>query len=82
MHLFIIGDFFRRRRPRRATDEMPAGPLLDILLFWVSFGLGALLGGLAILAGMARHWIVSGASAAASIACLITSILYFRKLNR
>ncbi|HKB80877.1 MAG TPA: hypothetical protein VKH35_14285 [Thermoanaerobaculia bacterium] len=82
MHLFIVGDFFRRRRPRRARDEMPAGPLVDVLLFWVSFGLGALLGGLAALAGIIHRWIVCGGSAAASLGCLIAAIAFFRKLNR
>ena len=52
MLLFVVANFFRRRRPRRANDEMPAGPLLQVLLFWVLFGTAVLFGSLATTAAL------------------------------
>lgn len=83
MLLFVIADFFRRRRrPRRARDEMPAGPLLRVLIFWILFGLGALIGGIAIVAGISGSWIVAAASAAVAIASLVAAIVTWMRLNR
>lgn len=50
MLLFVIGNFrpHRRKRLRPATDELPAGPLLQALLFWTLFGVGALAGAVAL----------------------------------
>ena len=80
--LFVIADFFRRRKPQRATDEWPAEPLLRMLIFWIVFGLGALAGGLAIVAGISGDWIVSAASAAVAAAGLVAAIVTWMRLNR
>ena len=49
MYLFVIGNFRRfRRRPQRAGDEIPTAPLVEALLFWTLFGIGALSGAVAI----------------------------------
>jgi hypothetical protein len=42
MYAFIIGDFFRRRRrgPRYERDDLPEGPLLQVLWLWLLTGLG------------------------------------------
>ena len=82
MTLFVIADFFRRRKRRRARDEMPAEPLLHMLVFWVLFGLGALIGGLAIVAGLAQSWLVCVASAILAGAALVGAITSWRNLNR
>lgn len=82
MVLFVIADFFRRRRPRRARDEMPAGPLLRVLIFWTLFGLGALIGGIAIVAGISGSWIVAAVSAAVALASLVAAIVTWMRLNR
>ena len=82
MYLFVLGNFFRRRRPGRANDEMPATPLLHVLLFWVSFGFAVLFGSLATtasIAGSTTTAIVSASIAAASLAA--TVVLWWR-LNR
>ena len=49
MYLFVVGNFRpnRRRRQRPATDEIPTAPLLQALLFWTLFGIGALAGAVA-----------------------------------
>ena len=80
--LFVVADFFRRRRRRRPDDDIPAGPLLHILLFWVLFGLGALVGGVAIVAALAGAWGVSAAGAVAAFASLAGTIVIWRNLNR
>lgn len=82
MILFVIANFFRRRKPRRATDEWPAEPLLRMLVFWIVFGLGALAGGLAIVAGISGDWIISAASAVIAAAALIGAIVTWMQLNR
>lgn len=52
MYAFIIGDFFRRRRrgPRYERDEMPEGPLLQVIWMWLLLAAGGLLGAFAIAA--------------------------------
>jgi hypothetical protein len=81
--LFVTADFFRRRRKvRRADDEMPAGPLLRVVIFWMLFGLGALVGGVAIVAAVAGSWIASAAGFLTAIGCLAGSIVTWRQLNR
>ena len=82
MILFVIADFFRRRKPRRATDDWPAAPLLRMLIFWIVFGLGALAGGLAIVAGISGDWIVAASSAVIAAAALIGAIVTWMQLNR
>jgi hypothetical protein len=81
--LFVTADFFRRRRRvRRADDEMPAGPLLRVVIFWMLFGLGALVGGVAIVAAVAGSWIASAAGFLTATGCLAGSIVIWRQLNR
>jgi hypothetical protein len=93
VHLFIVGDFFRRRRRyRRASDPLPTAPLLRVLIFWVLFGLGALLGGIAMatVAGVAMMHApldrvllsLMVAFAAGSIACLCGAIAIWMRMNR
>ena len=82
MLLFVVADFFRRRTPRRADDEMPAGPLLGMLVFWVFFGLGPLAGGLAILAGITGRWMLCVVSAAIAASALAGAIVSWMRLNR
>lgn len=82
MLLFVVADFFRRRRPGRARDEMPAGPLLRMLIFWVLFGLGALIGGVAIVAGLTGAWLVCIASGLVAAAALVGCVMTWMRLNR
>ena len=83
MYLFIVGDFFRRRRRyRRASDEMPAAPLLQVLLFWVLFGTAVLLGALGTTAFLADSVAAAILSAFAAAACLAGSVVLWRRLNR
>ncbi len=82
MILFVITDFFRRRKPRRAQDEMPVEPLLLMLIFWTLFGLGALMGGVAIVAAIGTDWAISVSFALAAASALAGSIAVWRHLNR
>lgn len=93
MYLFIVGDFFRRRRRhQRARDPLPTAPLLRVLIFWVLFGLGALLGGVALATGVGLatgnapldRFLLSliAAFATGSIACLCGAIVIWMRLNR
>jgi len=52
MYAFIIGDFFRRRRggPRYERDEMPEGPLVQVLFMWLLLAAGGLSGAFAVAA--------------------------------
>ena len=75
MHLFIIGDFFRRRRWRRADDEMPAGPLLQMLLFWTAFGTAVLFGSLSVTATLSEEVTTAVLSAVASAASLAAAVV-------
>jgi len=52
MYAFVIGDFFRRRRrgPRYERDEMPEGPLLQVIFMWLLLAAGGLLGAFAVTA--------------------------------
>jgi hypothetical protein len=44
MPLFVVTEYFRRRRrPRRARDEMPVQPLLDVLALWAMLSMGSLM---------------------------------------
>jgi uncharacterized membrane protein YfbV (UPF0208 family) len=44
MPLFVVTEFFRRRRrPRRARDEMPVRPLLDVLALIAFLAMGGLM---------------------------------------
>ena len=44
MFLFVVTEFFRRRRrPRRARDEMPVRPLLDVLALCALLAIGGLM---------------------------------------
>ncbi len=40
MLLLVAGDFFRRRRATRPTDDVPVEPFLYFLAFWALLGLG------------------------------------------
>ena len=82
MYLFVLGNFFRRRRPRRADDEMPATPLLQMLLFWVLFGFGVLFGSLAATASMAGSTAMAIVSACIALASLAGTVMMWRRLNR
>ena len=82
MFLFVIADFFRRRRLRGARDEMPAGPLLRMLIFWVLFGFGALVGGIAIVAAIGGRWIAASVAAIAAMASLVGAVTTWMRLNR
>jgi hypothetical protein len=45
--LLIPGDFFQHRRrnaPRYAEDELPLGPLIEVLCLWILLTAGGLLG--------------------------------------
>lgn len=82
MILFVVGPFFRRRRPRRAQDEMPMQPLIEVLLFWAFFGIGALCGSMAIalfVAGLALPGVAGGA---VSLGCLAASVAMWRRLRQ
>jgi hypothetical protein len=83
VQLFIVGDFFRRRRrPRRANDEMPAAPLLQVLLFWVLFGTAVLFGALATTSALAESIVAAALSAFAAAASLAGSVILWHRLNR
>ena len=82
MQLFIIGDFFRRRRHPRANDEMPATPLLQVLLFWVSFGTAVLFGSLATTATVAGSFVLAAISVCIAVASLAAAVVLWRRLNR
>jgi uncharacterized membrane protein YfbV (UPF0208 family) len=44
MSLFVVTEFLRRRRrPRRARDEMPVRPLLDVLALCALLAMGGLM---------------------------------------
>ena len=81
MILFVVANFFRRRR-KRANDEMPVTPLLQMLLFWVSFGTAVLFGSLAATAAMSEWYAGAVVAALASAACIAGSVVLWRKLNR
>ena len=89
MYLFIIGDFFRRRRGRRAPadDPLPMQPLLQAVLFWMFFGTGALAGALAIAGFFVSEGdtftrsVIVGA-AVISLACLAGTFAMWRRLTR
>ena len=78
MYAFIIGDFFRRRRrgPRYERDEMPEGPLLQVILMWLLLAAGGLLGAFAI----AAFFLDLGASVA--ISCAVLAPLCFWQAMR
>jgi len=82
MILFVTAHFFRRRHWKRANDEMPATPLLQMLLFWVSFGVAVLLGSLATTAAMSESYVAAAACGCLAAACLAASVVLWRKLNR
>ena len=82
MLLFVTADFFRRRKPRRATDDIPAGPLLGMLIFWVLFGIGPLTGGISILAALTGRWLLCVVTAAMTAAALAGAIVSWMRLNR
>ena len=83
MLLFVIADFFRRRRKmRRATDGIPAGPLFRVVFFWMLFGIGALTGGVGIVAGIAGAWVACAAAILAAVGCLAGAIVIWQQLNR
>ena len=73
MYAFFAGDFFRRRRrgPRYERDEMPEGPLLQVVLMWFLLALGGLAGAFALSA----FFLDLGASAA--VACAVVAVLCF-----
>ncbi|HKO02469.1 MAG TPA: hypothetical protein VJ032_12280 [Thermoanaerobaculia bacterium] len=54
MLLLLVADFFRRRRPRRARDEMPVQPLLDVLALWGFLSMGGLMGSIGATAIVAH----------------------------
>ena len=83
MYLFVLGNFFRRRgRPRRANDEMPATPLLQMLLFWVAFGFAILFGSLATTAWLAGSTAMAIGSACIAVASLAGTVMMWMRLNR
>ena len=83
MLLFVIADFFRRRRKvRRANDEIPAGPLFRVVIFWMLFGIGALTGGVGIVAGIAGASLACAAAMAGAAGCLTGAIVLWQQLNR
>jgi len=82
VYLFIVGDFFRRRRWKRADDEMPATPLLYMLLFWIFFGMGVLSGALAITNAMTGSMFAATVSGCASGASLAGAVVLWFRLNR
>jgi hypothetical protein len=82
MYLFVLGNFFRRRRPRGANDEMPATPLLEMLVFWVLFGVGVLLGSLATTTAMGGSMAPAIACACAALASLAGTVVMWWRLNR
>ena len=82
MYLFVLGNFFRRRRPRRAEDEMPATPLLQMLIFWVSFGFAILFGSLATTAAIAGSTLMAIVSACIALASLAAAVVMWWRLNR
>ena len=82
MVLFVVANFFRRRRWKRANDEMPSAPLLQMLLFWVSFGIAVLAGSLGITAAMSESYLAAAACGCVAAACLAASVVLWRKLNR
>ena len=82
VYLFVIGDFFRRRRPRRQRDDWPAEPLLHMLVFWVLFGLGALVGAVAIVAAIAGRTLIGVSMFAVACLALVAAIVLWMRLNR
>jgi hypothetical protein len=82
MILFVVTNFFRRHHWKRANDEMPAAPLLQMLLFWVSFGVAVLLGSLATTAAMSESYVAAAACGCVAAACLAVSVVLWRRLNR
>ena len=82
MYLFVLGNFFRRRRPRRADDEMPAVPLLQMLLFWVAFGFAILFGSLATTAWLAGSTAMAIVAACIAVASLAGTVVMWWRLNR
>ena len=73
MYLFVIGNFRpRRKRHRRADDALPTAPLLDALLFWTLFGIGALSGSVALAGAVIAERedaFIRTAAVIAAIAC-------------
>lgn len=82
MILFVVAQFFRKRHWKRANDEMPAAPLLQMLLFWVSFGVAVLLGSWATTAAMSESYVAAAACGCVAAACLAASVVLWRRLNR
>lgn len=81
MYLFVIGHFFRRRRPQRATDPMPAAPLLQVLLFMVLYATAALLGALAVAAAMDQSMTAALFFGCGAAACLSGAVVFWLRLN-
>jgi len=82
MILFVVANFYRGRRWKRANDEMPSVPLLQMLLFWVSFGVAVLLGSLGATAAMSDSYVAAVACGCAAAGSLAASVILWRKLNR
>jgi hypothetical protein len=89
MYLFVIGNFRpnRRRRPRPATDDIPTAPLLQALLFWTLFGIGALSGAVALTGAIVSEGdaFTRGATAIAAAtcaACFAGSYVMWQRLLR
>ncbi|HJT17418.1 MAG TPA: hypothetical protein VJ853_08525 [Thermoanaerobaculia bacterium] len=82
MILFVVANFFRRRKWKRADDEMPSTPLVQMLLFWVSFGTAVLLGSLATTTAMNDSYVAATFAGCGAAACLAASVVLWRDLNR
>jgi len=89
MYLFVIGNFKprRRRRPKPATDDIPTAPLLQALLFWMFFGIGALAGAVALTGAIVSDGDLftrgaTGIAAATSAACFAGAFLMWQRLLR
>jgi hypothetical protein len=89
MYLFVVGNFKpnRRRRQRPATDDIPTAPLLQALLFWTLFGIGALAGAVALTGAIVSEGdsFTRGATAMAATTCVVCfagSWVMWRRLLR
>jgi hypothetical protein len=93
--LLIPGVYFHRRRspqPRYAQDELPVGPLIEVLSLWILLTAGGFLGAAACAAvyvvsilefplGPSALWGVA-AMGALSPVCFWRALVIWRRLTR
>ena len=72
MLLFLISPSYRRHfRPRRPTDDVPVGPLLDVIIYWFGGAFGGLFAAMGVMA------LVTGVAESLAVAMIVASAPLF-----